>query len=115
MVKQTEQEKASAAMKVEPGKNRFTAEEALQEGADRMALRYGKKTRAEILEDRAERADAAAEAAEKRAAAIKADAEDDGSTTPPAKKTAAKKASMPAPTSDPDGANGTDAPATSGD
>lgn len=96
MTKQTPQEKASAAMKVDPGKTRFTAEEALQEGADRMALRYGKKTRAEILEDRAERAEAAAAAAEERAAAIKADAEDDGSTTPPAKKAAAKKAAAPA-------------------
>ena len=82
MPKQTEQEKAKAAMKVDPDKSRFTAAEALQEGADRMSLRYGKKSRAEILEERKDRAEAAAVAAEERAAALSDDANKTGTSRP---------------------------------
>lgn len=99
MAKQTEQEKAAAAMKVDPSKSRFTSAEALQEGADRMSLRYGKKTRDEILEDRKERADAAAQAERDRAAALSADADETGTSRPAAKKTTAAKKAETAPAS----------------
>jgi hypothetical protein len=78
----TPQEKAAQAIKVDPEKTRFTPAEALQEGADRMALRYGKATKDEIREQRAERERAARDAREQREAALSADATATGVTRP---------------------------------